>query len=67
MQALAAAYNAPYRIAGHPAGETYSIDHPARIFLIGPEGRLRQVYSNTVDAADLAEDFNRLNSIRPRD
>ncbi len=59
MQSLAAAYNAPYRIDGNPTSASYSIDHPARIFLIGPEGQLQRVYGGTVGAADLAADFYR--------
>ncbi len=61
MQSLASDFNAPFRVAGNPAGDSYSIDHPARIFLIDPDGRLHSVYhGQNLAAADLASDYRRL-------
>lgn len=44
IQALARAFDADFRINGDTDSDSYSIDHPARIFLIDPEGNLRLIY-----------------------
>ncbi len=61
MQALASKFNAPYRIAGNPGADDYEIEHPARIFLLGPDGRMLVVYNATATSGEqIAEDFRRL-------
>lgn len=62
MQSVANAFNAGYRIDGNPASAGYSIEHPARIFLIDPNGRLRLVYHGlALDLEKIAADYYWLN------
>ena len=62
MQSIASAFNAGYRIAGNPGSDNYDIEHPARIFLIDPEGQLRFMYSGTtIDVVQIAADFHQIN------
>ena len=61
MQSIAAAFNAGYRISGNPGGADYEIEHPAKIFLIDPSGKMRYVYSTTTATANqIAADFRQL-------
>ena len=41
--------------AGTPAG-SYTVSHPAQVFLVGPDRRLRTIYPLGVPAADVVED-----------
>lgn len=64
MQSLATAFNAGFRINGNSDSNNYSIDHPARLFLIDPEGNLRLTYNGmAVDIKQIIDDFYQLNNI----
>lgn len=63
MHSVAKAFGAGFRISGNIASDSYSIDHPTRIFLIDPKGDLRLTYKGTVlDANKVADDFRLLTS-----
>lgn len=66
MQSIASAFNAGYRISGNPGSDSYDIEHPGKIFLIGPDGQLRLVYSGAkTTTGQIAANFNRLNPPAP--
>ena len=63
MQSIASDFNADYRIDGNPSNANYTIEHPARIFLIDPSGQLQFVYYGVaLDIVKIAEEFHHLNS-----
>ena len=63
MQAVANAFHAGYRITGNPAGASYDIEHPTKIFLIDTQGRLRYTYNGlALDINRIVDDFFRLKS-----
>ncbi|GJG86502.1 hypothetical protein tb265_16830 [Gemmatimonadetes bacterium T265] len=45
--------------AGAPATD-YAVSHPAQVFLVGPDGRLRTIYPLGVPAADVAADLRQV-------
>lgn len=64
MHSVARAYNAGFRFLGNPETGSYSVEHPARVFLIDREGNLRLMYQGaSLDINKLAEDFHQLNPI----
>ena len=42
---------------GPPGGGDYAVSHPAQVFLVGPDGRLRTIYPLGAPAADVAADL----------
>lgn len=65
MHRLASAFGAGFTLDIAADGDNYSINHPARIFLIDPKGRLRMIYRGAVlDATRIAADFHQLEKTR---
>ncbi len=55
IAAMAKAYRVYYAKAGKTGSADYLMDHPATIYLMGPDGRFAKHFNYTVDAAKLAE------------
>ncbi|MEQ1580519.1 MAG: SCO family protein [Steroidobacteraceae bacterium] len=56
IASFADALHVPYAITPLPDG-TYTVDHSSALFLVGPDGALRAVFSAPHDATKLATDF----------
>lgn len=59
IASFADALHVPYAISPLPDG-SYTVDHSSALFLIGPDGALRAVFSAPHDATKLAADFRQI-------
>lgn len=59
IASFADALHVPYAITPLPDG-TYTVDHSSALFLVGPDGALRAVFSAPHDATKLATDFRQV-------
>jgi protein SCO1/2 len=63
MQFIADSFNVKYRLKGNPGSDSYVIEHPARIFFIGPKGLIKAVYTGRAfDVDKVVDDFLHLST-----
>lgn len=61
MQSIANSFNAGFRVNGDTNSDRFTIEHPARLFLIDPGGNLKLVYIGTsIDQYKVVDDFYRI-------
>ena len=63
MRVIAKSYEASFQVNGNLNSGLYTIEHPARIFVIDPEGKIQFVYfGNSIDEDKILKDFYRMDS-----